>query len=205
MASQKYVWTCELTKEKPTQTWKPTNEMELEDEGDSDFEIHSLILKSAMLGSKAVDGERSIVTIKTKGIDDNEIEQPVFSLTQGRNDMIANFDLHLGTRNPIEFKLAEGSGPIYITCSHVLEMPPPDEQQTLMTTTDGECEELDEDEDEETEANGEEATNGEETNGKRMSAAALKLKNGKKNGTANGTTEGDAIEVDEKPNKRKRN
>ena len=182
--------------------------MELEDEGDSDFMINSLILKSAMLGPKAIEGERNIISIKTKGIEDNDIEQPIFSLTQGRNDMIPNFDLHLGTRNEIEFKLVEGNGPVYITCSHVLEMPPPDEQQTLMTTTDGEELEEDDEEDEEAEVDGE---NGEEKDGengakpKRLTAAALKLKNGKKNGVDHTNGNQKEIETDEKPNKRKRN
>lgn len=202
MATQKYLWTCELSKEKPTQTWNASNDMELEDEGDSDFMINSLILKSAMLGPKAPEGERCIVAIKTKGVEENDIEQPVFSLTQGRNDMIANFDLHVGTRTPVEFKLVEGTGPVYISCSHVLEMPPPDEQQTLMTTTDGEAEELDED-DEEVEDETEQADG--EDKAKRPSAAALKLKNGKKNGTAEHTNGAAPVEADEKPNKRKRN
>lgn len=196
---------CELSKEKPSQTWTASNDMELEDEGDEDFMIHSLILKSAMLGSKATDGQRNIVSIKTKGVDDNDIEQPVFSLTQGRNDMIANFDLHLGTRNEIVFNLVEGDGPVYITCSHVLEMPPPDEQETLMTTVDGQCEELEEDEESE-EAEGENGEeNGDGDKPKRVSAAALKLRNGKKNGAEHTNGNQKEVETDEKPNKRKRN
>lgn len=180
--------------------------MELEDEGDTDFMIHSLILKSAMLGSKATEGERNIISIKTKDIEENDIEQPVFSLTLGRNDMIPNFDLHLGTRNEIEFKLIEGNGPVYITCTHLLEMPPPDEQHTFMTTTDGQAEDLDEeiDGDENLEAeNGDGVENGNKS--KRPSAATLKLQNAKKNGIDHTNGNHNEVETDEKPNKRKRN
>jgi hypothetical protein len=99
---------CELNKDQPTKKWNPTDVMELEDEEDTDFMINSLILKSAMLGTKAADNERNIVSVKTKGIQDNEIEHPIFSLTQGRNDMISNFDLTLASRDDVEFKLIEG-------------------------------------------------------------------------------------------------
>jgi hypothetical protein len=55
-----------------------------------------------MLGTKAIQ------------MKDNEIEQPIFSLTQGSNDMISNFDLPLTYHNKghgVEFKLIEGNGP----------------------------------------------------------------------------------------------
>ena len=41
--------------------------MELEDEEDKDYVINSIVLKTAVLGSKAKDGERNLVGIKTKG------------------------------------------------------------------------------------------------------------------------------------------
>lgn len=56
--------------------------------------------------------ERNVVAIKVKDIEDNEIEHPIFSLTQGSNDMIPNFDLPLmnHTGHGVEFKLIEGNG-----------------------------------------------------------------------------------------------
>lgn len=99
---------------------------------------------------------------------------------------------------------------MYITCSHVLEMPSADEQQTIMTTSDGEDLEEDvdadgEEADEPADMDGEEGT-AENGKTKRLSATALKsMKNGKgKNGEhANGN--GKEVEIEEKPNKRKRN
>jgi len=204
--TQKFLWVCELTKDQPTKKWNATDVMELEDEEDSDFMINSLILKSAMLGAKATDNERNIVAVKTKGIQDNDIEHPIFSLTAGRLDMIANFDLPLASRDEVEFKLIEGAGPVFITCSHVLEMPSADEQQTMMTTSDGEdLEEEDADgEDEEADGEDKEADGGKT---KRLSAAALKSlhKNGKNGEHANGNGKECEAGGDEKPSKRKRN
>jgi hypothetical protein len=50
--------------------------------------LHSLVVKTAVLGGKAVDSERNIVALKTKGYHEKEFEQPIFSLTLGRNDMV---------------------------------------------------------------------------------------------------------------------
>ena len=50
--------------------------------------MHSLVVKTAVLGGKAVEKERNIVALKTKGYHDKEFEQPIFSLTLGRNDMV---------------------------------------------------------------------------------------------------------------------
>ena len=111
--------------------------MELEDEEDKDYVINSIVLKTAVLGSKAKDGERNLVGIKTKGYQDKEFEQPIFSLTLGRQDMVSGLDLTLASdHNPeVEFKLLEGTGPVFITCCHVIEFPSQDEQNTMMTTT----------------------------------------------------------------------
>jgi hypothetical protein len=190
--SQKFLWVCQLTAEKPSKKWSPADLVDLEDEDDTDFLINSLILKTAVLGSTAVDGQRNLVAIRTKDHQDVEFEQPIFSLTYGRTDMVSGLDLTLtyDRNQEVEFKLVEGTGPVFITCTHLVEMPSADEQQTMMTTSDGEdleesCEDENEIQDED---------------------VATKIKNGlkKANGAAtNGEQNG--IECGEKPNKRRRN
>jgi len=207
LSSEKFLWVCELNKDQPTKKWKAGDIMELEDDEDKDYVINSLILKTAVLGSKCVEGERNLVAIKTKGYQDKEFEQPIFSLTLGKTDFVSGLDLNLATdHNPeVEFKLVEGAGPIFITCTHMIELPAQDEHPTIMTETDGEMEDI---ESEEVEGSDEECL--EKGKGKRQ-AAKLNgtngingLKNGKmmKTGLENGMKE---MEATENPNKRARN
>ena len=148
MSAQKFMWVCELSKDEPTKTWKAGDMMEFEDEEDRDFVINTLVLKTAVLGASAAEMERNLVSVRTKTTQDKEIEQPIFSLTLGRNDMVSGLDLILASdhNQDVEFKLVQGTGPVYITCTHLIEMPPADEQQTIMTTSDADLEEECEDE-----------------------------------------------------------
>lgn len=104
MSSEKFLWTCELNKDEPVTKWKITDLLELDDEKDQDLMVHSIIFQSAVLGSKAVDGERNLVSVKTKGYKNKDIEQPLFSLTLGRNDMVNGMSLTLASdHNPGKF------------------------------------------------------------------------------------------------------
>lgn len=205
--SQKFLWVCELSKDKPAKKWSPSDLVDLEDEEDTDYLINSLILKTAVLGSKATEGERNLIAIRTKDHQDVEFEQPIFALTYGKTDMVTGLDLTLtyDRNQEVEFKLVEGTGPVFITCTHLVEMPSADEQQTIMTTSDGELEESCEDENEIEEENGAEAV-GEIKNGKAKNGnAAAALKNANKAGL-NGNKAENGIECgDEKPTKRRRN
>ena len=165
--------------------WKAGDIMELEDEEDKDYVVNSIILKTAVLGDKAIDGERNLVSIKTKGYQDKEFEQPIFSLTLGKIDMVSGLDLTLASdHNPeVEFKLVSGTGPVFITCTHLIELPSSDEQQTLMTTTDGDMEE-ENDESEDIENSTDEELATKKTNGVKNGNGTIKngtdkLKNGK--------------------------
>lgn len=211
-SSEKFLWVCELNKDMPIKKWKAGDIMELEDDEDKDYVINSLILKTAVLGSKCQEGERNLVAIKTKGYQDKEFEQPIFSLTLGKTDFVSGLDLTLASdHNPeVEFKLIEGTGPIFITCTHMIELPAQDEAgTTMLTETDGEMEDI---ESEEVEGSDEETL--EKGKGKRQAAknglngtnGTNGLKNGKmmKNGMENGLKK-EEIETAENPNKRMRN
>lgn len=78
-----------MNKDQPAKVWKATDLTEDDDEDDQDYVLHSLVIKTAVLGSKAVENERNIISLKTKGYHDKEFEQPIFSLTLGRNDMVS--------------------------------------------------------------------------------------------------------------------
>jgi len=202
----KFLWVCELNKDKPSMTWRAGDIMELEDDEDKDYVINSIVLKTAVLGAKAVDGERNLVAIKTKGYQDKEFEQPVFSLTLGRQDMVSGLDLTLASdHNPeVEFKLIVGTGPVFVTCTHLIEMPSHEEHPTLMTNSD--MEECEESEDVE-ESDDDKAAKNKKNGVKNGDGLEKNVTNGKKaNGDhANGNLSKEDIEIDEKPNKRKRN
>jgi hypothetical protein len=196
MSSEKFLWVCELNKDQPTKVWKANDLMEFEDDDDKDFVINSLILKTAVLG-KAVDGERNLVAIKTIGYQNKEFEQPIFSLTLGRTDMVSGLDLTLASdHNPtVEFKLVDGTGPVYITCTHMVEMPSADEQQTILTTSDGDLEE-----DIEDDIADDEVVEGDKKRTSLKNGHALK--NGKLNGTnGHNGTNGVKVDADMEENK----
>lgn len=186
--------------------------MDLEDDEDTDFVLNSLILKTAVLGAKAVENERNLVAVKAKGYQDSEFEQPVFSLTLGRNDVISGMDLTLANDHnaEIEFKLVEGTGPVFITCNHVIELPEQEEHPTIMTASDGDLEESAAEEEEEMEEEAE-AEENKKSKGKKNGTAKNGVKNGKmangKNADhVNGTNgKKEDSEIEEKPTKRKRN
>lgn len=212
--SERFLWVCELNKDQPAKIWKSNELTEDDDEDDQDYVLHSLVVKQAVLGKDAIDSERNIVALKTKGYHDKEFEQPIFSLTLGRNEMISNMDLIISTRDNqnVEFKLIQGTGPVFITCMHVLEIPVAEENQTMMTTSDVEVEDDDEEEEEVEEEMHEE--NGKNGNGLKNGKNGVKngavkngngvLKNGKANGKVDVEHEAEEL-VDDKPRKRKRN
>jgi hypothetical protein len=142
---ERYLWVCELNKEQPSKVWKASDLTK--DEEEDDFIMNNLVIKTAVLGKNAVENERNLVALKTKEAD-NQIDQPILSLTLGKTDCVsykssrirlrsilifsffsiflklANLDLSIITRStePVEFRLVDGSGPVFITCMHVIEV-----------------------------------------------------------------------------------
>lgn len=86
LSKERYLWVCELNKDQPTKVWKASDLTK--DEEDDDFILNNLIIKTAVLGKNAVENERNLVALKTKEAD-SQIDQPIFSLTLGKNDCVS--------------------------------------------------------------------------------------------------------------------
>jgi len=114
---REFLWGVNLTKETAEQNW----DFEEEDD-DIDYCTHTLLLKSAVLGKDAKEGERNIVEAVTKNFDGKELVVPILSLTLGRNDMCP-LDLTFTEVFPVKFRLAEGSGPVHLVGSDCVDYP----------------------------------------------------------------------------------
>ncbi|KAK3590235.1 hypothetical protein CHS0354_041302, partial [Potamilus streckersoni] len=117
--SQEHFWGCELRKDKPEITWSYEDD---EEEEDTEYVIHTLFLKHAVLGHTAVKGERNIVEIETKNSDKATVKQTLLSLTLGQQDMFM-FDISFSQGSPVTFRLIEGTGPVCLAGQQLLEYP----------------------------------------------------------------------------------
>ncbi|XP_071169010.1 mitotic apparatus protein p62-like isoform X7 [Mytilus edulis] len=142
--AREYFWGITLDKENPTFTW--TFE---EEEEDTDYLVHTLFLKQAVLGASAVKDERNLVQIETKNFDQKELKQPLLSLTLGKNDM-TSLDVSFGHEVAVVFRLVEGSGPVCLSAQQLVEYP--DDRNVSQDESELECSEVEEDEEEEEES-----------------------------------------------------
>merc|ERR1712212_189100 len=111
---QEYFWGAELSKEKPTFKWNP----EMDEEFTDTQSI--LFLKRAILGLKAVEGERNIVEAHCTSVDEEEQKHPILSLTLGQEDH-CDIELSFKHMEEVSFKLVAGNGPIHLVGQHYLE------------------------------------------------------------------------------------
>ncbi|XP_052101542.1 mitotic apparatus protein p62-like isoform X2 [Mytilus californianus] len=142
--AREYFWGITLDKENPTFTW--TFE---EEEEDTDYLVHTLFLKQAVLGASAVKDERNLVQIETKNFDQKELKQPLLSLTLGKNDM-TSLDVSFGHEVAVVFRLVEGSGPVCLSAQQLVEYP--DDRNMSQDESELECTEEEEEEEEEEES-----------------------------------------------------
>ncbi|XP_052229106.1 nucleoplasmin-like protein ANO39 isoform X1 [Dreissena polymorpha] len=120
--SQECFWGVELSKEHPTYTWNFN-----EEDDDDDYMVHTLFLKTAVLGASAVKGERNLIQIETKNFDKKDVKQALLSLTLGSSDM-CSLDVSFGMDTPVTFRLVEGAGPIALGGQQLVEFPPDDDE-----------------------------------------------------------------------------
>jgi len=111
---QEYFWGAELSKDKPTFKWNP----EMDEEFSDTQSI--LFLKRAVLGVKAVEGERNIVEAHCTSMDEEEQKHPILSLTLGLEDH-CDVELSFKHMDEVSFKLVAGSGPVHLVGQHYLE------------------------------------------------------------------------------------
>lgn len=170
-------WGIELTSEKPEEVWcfKVENEEdEKDEEPDHDFMSHLLYVKMATLGKACEAGEEQVVTVETKDKDAKLVKIPVVNMVKGVNNTL-NVNLEFNDRHKVVFRLAEGSGPVYLSGTCVQEFPPTEydsQDESMFTETetatdeDEEDEDDDEDDDEEDEDEDEEMDAGKGKKGK---------------------------------------
>jgi len=145
---KEYVWGCVLSKEAAEYDWDHE-----EEDDDEDYCQHNLLLRTAVLGKTAKEGERNIVEAVTKDHNGKELICPILSLTLGKMDMIC-LDLSFSEVTPVKFRLAEGSGPVHMTGNNYVQYP--DDPEADADATELEYTEDDGEETEATETEGDE-------------------------------------------------
>lgn len=198
---QEYFWGAVLSKDKPTFKWNPQVEDEFRDEMQN-----ILFLKRAVLGVSAVEGERNMIEVECKNMEEETEKHPILSLTLGLQDH-CDVELTFKQMEEVTFSLVAGTGPIHLVGQHYLEtIRDPEMDATDMDDEEEEDEDLEaiEEEEEEEKAPGKKrkivpspnkAKPGIEgaPDTKKMKAAKNGVdSNGTTNGTSNGTPNGKA-------------
>merc|ERR1712004_89261 len=116
-ADKEYVWGCVLSKDAAEYNWDHE-----EEDDDEDYCQHTLLLKTAVLGKTAKEGERNIIEAVTKDHNGKELICPILSLTLGKMDMVC-IDMSFSELAPVKFRLAEGSGPVHMTGNNFVQYP----------------------------------------------------------------------------------
>lgn len=115
--SKEYLWGCELSSSNPLYVWDMGDDS---DDEDGHSLCYNLLLRQAVLGTKAMDGEVNVVALETVGALASAIEQPLFRLKAGHVDQ-CQLDIlitHPGSR----LRLVEGSGPLFIWGQHLIDL-----------------------------------------------------------------------------------
>ena len=135
--SREFIWGCELNKEKIAATW--TFGAAEEEGDDTDFLVHTLYLRHAVVGAGAAKDERNIIQVETKNFQGEEVKLPIGVLVANQKDSCM-FDLNFGHDIPVTFRLIEGNGPIFLTGQHAVEWPLDDRNLMNDTATETETE-----------------------------------------------------------------
>jgi len=140
-----YFWSVELNADKQTFKWTMRDEEEGE-EGDEDFIMHSLFLKTAVLGSTAADDQSNVVSLESTDSQGNKVKGAILHLKKGTGNLMCPLDITLNGRQVNIFTL-EGSGPVHISGNYLQECPnidPMDLTQALESTSDESDSEIEE-------------------------------------------------------------
>lgn len=119
--SREEFWGITLSEELKDYTWMPPEPEEKEGEGEEQEEIdYQIRVTQACLGRKPKEGERNLIQVTTKD-NGRKITTSIAALRVGP---VESIHLDLVFTNPVQFSLAEGSGPVSL--SGILEMSKPE-------------------------------------------------------------------------------
>jgi len=128
-----FFWGCTLTKDKPEFKYS----FEEEEDDDTDYLVHTLFLRHAVLGKDVAENVRQILEIETKDFSGEIIKHPIASLKLGSNEM-SLLDINFSSSTPVTFRLLEGEGPLHITAQELVEFPPENLDRTEAEFTEDE-------------------------------------------------------------------
>jgi len=172
---KEYLWGCDLSKDAPEHTWN----FDEEDE-DTDYLKHELLLKLAVLGKDCADGERQIVVAETKDYNGKNLKLTILNLVggEGKLSMVSLEDLGFNSDINVTFRLVEGSGPVHLTGQHSIDWPSdPCLGETVLEYTEDEETEATETEEESTKSKGAKRKQDAQAGGKKKQRGKLDSSN----------------------------
>jgi len=172
---KEYLWGCDLSKDAPEHTWN----FDEEDE-DTDYLKHELLLKLAVLGKDCADGERQIVVAETKDYNGKNLKLTILNLVggEGKLSMVSLEDLGFNSDINVTFRLVEGSGPVHLTGQHSIDWPSdPCLGDTVLEYTEDEETEATETEEESTKSKGAKRKQDAQAGGKKKQRGKLDSSN----------------------------
>lgn len=116
--SEDYIWGLTLDKNKSQETWDPDPDLkpDANESAQSYRGEHSLIVKQALLGAEAKEGEVNVVEVEAMGYR-ADVKFPIAVLKAGTGSHQSVLDV-LFPDPPVTFKLVKGSGPVHLIGNH---------------------------------------------------------------------------------------
>lgn len=113
--TEDYFWGLTLDKNKTTDLWDPDVKNDANDSTQGYRGEHTLLVKQAVLGPDAKEGEINVVEVEAMGYK-SDVKYPITVLKAGSQHQ-SLLDL-LFPDPPVTFKLVRGSGPIHLLGNH---------------------------------------------------------------------------------------
>ncbi|GJQ75851.1 hypothetical protein Trydic_g17919 [Trypoxylus dichotomus] len=175
--ADEYFYALTLQGAKASEVWDPVAKGAEESEGG-----HKLVIKQALLGPEAVDGELNVIQVEAMTWTES-VKVPVATLKAGGQNNQVLLDLSFPDP-PVTFSLVQGTGPVHIIGHHLMGGPF-EEFEHVDDFDDDEEEVLDDEEGEEGEEEDEEeelpkSKKAKTTNNAKAKGAATKNNKGKK-------------------------
>ncbi|XP_014213444.1 nucleoplasmin-like protein isoform X3 [Copidosoma floridanum] len=146
--AEEYLYGITLSGEKKFETWDPEPKNDDNDDSNQQCGIdQKLIIKMALLGHDAKEGEINVIQVEARSLD-GVTKIPIAILEMGKQSQVS-MDLSFPDA-PVTFTLIKGSGPVHIVGHNLLDMEDEDvEGDTFDDWEDEKDGDDDEDEDDE--------------------------------------------------------